>query len=242
MAALAQVSTATACHMLGQKGWRNTHAAGVLTIAPLGLGVRFVGRARTLRYLPRRSPEVVPGDEATREALRLARRDSPEIALIEALEPGDVLCVEALGCPTSGIIGDILSARIRFRGAVAAVIDGVVRDTPFIRQVGLPVFARGSHPSASGRDLVPVAGDVPIHVSGVNVQPGDVVLLDDEGAVFMPADLAAYVAGIGPGKEHMELWIRDKIAAGASVLDYYPPGPAQREEYRRETGRDPVPF
>src|SRR5947209_12472219 len=108
---LAQVSTATAYHMMLQLGWRNTYMQGLLPLQPLGLGKRLVGRARTCRYLMRRGPESGPNPEA--------RRKSAEIVTIESLEPGDVFCVDALGVTTAGIIGDILTARIKSRGAVA---------------------------------------------------------------------------------------------------------------------------
>jgi regulator of RNase E activity RraA len=234
---LAEVSTATAHHLVQQLGWRNTYALGLKPLQELGLGRRIVGRARTLRYLMRREPERVPQDELERQGARERRRVSPEIVLIESLEPGDVFCVDALGVMTSGIIGDILSTRIHTRGAHAAVVHGVVRDAPFIRQVGLPVFSHGSHPSAVTRDLQPVDFDVPINLSGVHVRPGDVILADDEGVLALPLELAEYVADKGPEKELLELWIREKIAGGGSVHEYYPPLPEKLDEYTRETGR-----
>ena len=91
--------------------------------------------------------------------------------LIEALEPGDILCIDALGLPTAGIIGDILSARILARGAAAAIVHGAVRDAPFIKGLGLPVFCATAHPSHSGRDLMPVDYDAPIDMGGVQVVP-----------------------------------------------------------------------
>jgi 5-oxopent-3-ene-1,2,5-tricarboxylate decarboxylase / 2-hydroxyhepta-2,4-diene-1,7-dioate isomerase len=233
---LAQVSTATGCHLLQQHGWRNTYMLGLLPVRELGLGKRLVGRARTVRYLMRRGPETPPADEAAREAARSRRRTSPEIVLIESLEPGDFFCVDALGLRTSGVIGDILTTRIKAQGALAAVVHGVVRDLPFIQTVGLPVFCAGSHPSASGRDLVPVERDVPVNMAGVHVQPGDILLADDEGVLAMPLDLAEYVAAHGPEKERLELWIRGKIESGGSVHDYYPPSPEKLEEYAREKG------
>jgi regulator of RNase E activity RraA len=232
--ALAQVSTATAFHMLYEKGWRNTYMQGLAPLQELGLGQRIVGRARTVRYLARRSPEVFPKDETARAELLRRRRTSPEILCIEALEPGDIFCVDALGVRTAGIIGDILTTRIQARGAAAAVIHGAVRDTPFVRSVGLPVFCAAAHPSASGKDVVPVDWDVPVNMGGAQVLPGDVILADDEGVVAMPLELAEYVAEHGPEKERLELWIRGKIEAGGSVFDYYPPVAEKMEEYRRE--------
>jgi regulator of RNase E activity RraA len=226
---LAGVSTATACQILIALGWRNAYMRGLRPLRELGLGRRLVGRARTCRYLMRRGPEG-PHDPA-------ARRVSPEIVLIESLEPGDVICIDTLGVPTAGIIGDILSARIKGRGALAAIVHGAVRDAPFIKEVGLPVFCATVHPSHSGRDLVAVDYDRPIDMAGAQVLPGDVILADDEGALAMPLDLAEYIAAHGPEKERLEEWIREKVAAGGSVHDYYPPTPEKAVEYEAETGR-----
>ncbi len=226
---LAQVSTASAFQLLMREGWRNTYMFGLHPIAPLGLGVRLVGRARTCRYLMRRTAETGVHDPER-------RRQSAEIALIESLEPGDIFCVDALGVQTAGIIGDILATRIKVQGALAACIHGAVRDTPYLREVGLPVFSVAAHPSASGRDVAAVDYDLPIDMGGCHTLPGDIILADDEGVLAMPLDLAEKVAAEGPGKEHMEMWIRGKVEAGGSIHDYYPPNADKRAEYARETG------
>ena len=229
---LVQVSTASACQLLLSIGWRNTYMLGLLPLQPLGLAQRVVGRARTCRFLPCRGPEG-PHDPA-------ARRVSPEIVLIESLEPHDIICIDALGLPTAGIIGDILSARILALGAAAAIVHGAVRDAPFITGLGLPVFCASVHPSNSGRDLVPVDYDLPVDMGGVQVIPGDIILADDEGALVMPLELAEWIAAHGPEKELLESWIREKVAAGGSIHDYYPPSATKFTEYTAETGR-PAP-
>ena len=234
---LAQVSTATAFHMLMLLGWRNTYMTGLHPLQELGLGKRLVGRARTCQYLMRRGAERPPETEEEIAANRARRRTSPEIVLIESLEPGDIFCVDGLGVETSGIIGDILTTRIKYQGALAAAINGAVRDTPYVKSVGLPIYCAAMHPSASGRDLVPVAYDLPVNMAGVHLLPGDIIVADDEGMVAMPLDLAEYIAANGPAKEHLELWIRGKVEAGGAVLDYYPPVPEKETEYQRETGR-----
>lgn len=224
---LAQVSTATAHTLLIQQGWRNTYMEGLLPLEPLGLGNRLVGRARTCRYLTRRGPEGPPNPGV--------RRTSAEIVLIESIEPGDFFCVDALGVPTAGIIGDILATRLKYRGTLAAIVNGAVRDTPYLKQVGLPVFSKTFHPSASGRDVVAVDSDVPVNMADVYLMPGDVILADDEGALAMPLDLAEHVAAHGPAKERQEMWIRGKVEKGGSVHDYYPPSEEKAAEYERET-------
>src|SRR5262245_58536031 len=161
---LAQVSTATAFHMLMLRGWRNTYMKGLAPLQQLGLGQRLVGRARTCQYLMRRGVERPPATQEEIAANRARRLRSPDIVLIESLEPGDIFCVDGLGVETSGIVGDILTTRIKYRGALAAAIYGAVRDTPYVKSVGLPIYCAAMHPSASGRDLVPVAHDIPINL------------------------------------------------------------------------------
>jgi regulator of RNase E activity RraA len=226
---LAEVSTASACQLLISQGWRNTYMLGIRPLQSLGLGNRIVGRARTCRYLPRREAEM-PIDPAV-------RRISPEIVLLESIDEGDVFCVDALGVTTAGIVGDILATRLKFRGTAAAIIHGSVRDAPYLREVGLPVFSSSTHPAHSGRDLVPMDFDRPVNMAGVQVLPGDIILADDEGALAMPLELAEYIAEHGPPKEKLEEWIRAKIAAGGSVHDYYPPTPEKLKEFERESTR-----
>lgn len=226
---LAQVSTASAHQLLMLLGWRNTFMENIKPLQTLGLGRRLVGRARTCRYLMRRGPQEAHDPQQ--------RRTSAEIVLIESLQPGDFFCVDALGVPTAGIIGDILATRIKAQGALGAVINGAVRDTPYLKEVGLPIYSAAYHPSASNRDVIAVDYDLPINMSGVHLLPGDIILADDEGVLAMPLDLAEYVAAHGPGKEQLEMWIRGKIEGGGSVHDYYPPTADKRDEYRRETGR-----
>lgn len=227
---LAQVSTASAFNLLQQQGWRNTYMQGLLPLEPLGLGKRLVGRARTCRYLMRRGPDGPPNPER--------RRTSAEIVLIESIEPGDFFCVDALGVPTAGVIGDILATRLKYRGTLAAVIHGAVRDTPYLKQVGLPVYTKAFHPAASSRDVIAVDYDVPCNMGGVYLIPGDVLLADDEGVLAMPLDLAEYVAAHGPAKERQEMWIRGKVDQGGSVHDYYPPNEQKQGEYEQETGNE----
>jgi regulator of RNase E activity RraA len=228
---LALVSTASATQLLIRQGWRNATMVGLRPLVSMPRGERIVGLARTCRYLMRREPEGLGDPEK--------RRRSPEIVLIESIAPGEIFSVDARGVPTAGIIGDNRTARQQARGAAAAIINGAVRDAPYIAELGLPVFSATTHPSHSGRDLVPVDFDCPINMAGATVFPGDVILADDEAALAMPLELAEMIAAEGPAKELLEVWIREKISAGGSVHDYYPPSADKLDEYRRETGREP---
>ena len=213
---LAQISTATACWTLYTMGVYNTYMKGLKPLAPLGLGNRLVGRAFTMRWIPYR-------EDLEESGLAVVNNESAFRRAIETIEPGDVFVLDALGDLDSGTLGDILSARVKYRGAVAAVVDGAVRDGPYIREVGLPAFVKGVHPSAGVRTLWPVDFNVPIPCGGVAVIPGDVILADDEGVVVIPASHAERLAEIGTETEERELFIRQKVEEGHSVFDAYPP-------------------
>lgn len=223
---LTGISTATACWTLYTMGVRNTYMKGLKPLAPLGTGKRLVGRAFTMRWIPYREDlekegvSVVDGENAFRRA-------------IEQLSPGDMFVVDAMGDLDSGTLGDILSARVKYRGAVAAVVDGAVRDSPYIQEVGLPVFVKGVHPAAGVRTLWPVDFNVPIQCGGVAVLPGDVILVDDEGAVAIPASYARRLAAVGIETEERELFIRQKVEEGHSVFDAYPPSGALLDEFEK---------
>ena len=117
-----------------------------------------------------------------------------------------------------------------------------MRDTPYLKGVGLPVFTGHAHPSASGRDVVAVDYDVPCNMAGVYLIPGDIILADDEGVLAMPLDLAEHVAAHGPAKERQEIWIRGKVEAGGSVHDYYPPNEEKAGGVRARNRADIPPL
>jgi len=177
---LATVSTATACQLLISHGWRNSYMRGLLPLEGLGMGVRLVGRARTCRYLYRREAEGPPDP--------VARRNSAEIVLIESLEPGDIICIDALGVPTAGIIGDILTARIQARGALAAIVNGAVRDLPAIREIDYPVWAAGVTPITGKFRMEAMEINGPVRVHDIVVYPGDLIVADDSGICVVPAE------------------------------------------------------
>ncbi|MBG82607.1 MAG: ribonuclease activity regulator RraA [SAR202 cluster bacterium] len=222
--ALSELSTATACWTLYGMGIRNTYMKGLKPIAPLGLGKRVVGRAFTMRWIPYR-------EDLESDGVAVVRGEGAFRRAIEKLSRRDIFVLDALGDLDSGTLGDILSARVKYRGASAAVVDGAVRDAPYIQEVGLPVFVKGVHPSAGVRTLWPVDFNVPIQCGGVAVIPDDVILADDEGVVVIPAQYAERLSIIGSETEERELFIRQKVEAGYSVFDAYPPTGALIHEF-----------
>src|SRR5207302_1526740 len=148
-------------------------------------GARIVGPAVTLRYVPARA------DLAARERENGSRTRNE---LIESLQPGDVLVIDALGREDGGHIGDVIATRVQARGAAGVIIDGAVRDVPFIKQMGMPVFAR----SATGppSPLTPIETNVAVNCGGAAVVPGDIVVADDDGVCIVPRERAEELARV----------------------------------------------
>jgi 5-oxopent-3-ene-1,2,5-tricarboxylate decarboxylase / 2-hydroxyhepta-2,4-diene-1,7-dioate isomerase len=207
------VTTATAWMYLQRRGVLRPFMMGV---RPLSIGEVFplVGRARTLRYVPLRE-DLLP-------MLREAGMDNPQREAIEAVEPGDVFVVDAMGNMEAATMGDILASRIVARGATGIVADGCVRDSPFIKRMPVPVYTRSVHPAANLSALLPYSHNDVVQCGGVTVVPGDILLGDEEGVVVIPAKYAAEIAENGPEREAQEIFQREKIAEGHSIADVYP--------------------
>ncbi|MCZ8104293.1 MAG: ribonuclease activity regulator RraA, partial [Burkholderiales bacterium] len=139
--------------------------------------------------------------------------------------------VDAMGTTDAGIFGDILCARMARRGVAALVTDGVVRDVAGVLGTGLPVWCRGAAAPPSVAGLTFVAWQQPVGCGGVAVFPDDWIVVDGDGAVVVPAALAAKIAEAAPEQERLESWIMGEVEAGASLPGLYPPNAEQRARY-----------
>lgn len=223
LALLEKIGTPTLAGMLTHRmGYRNNYMEGILPLA-VKPDQRIVGRARTLRFIPLREDLV----KAQYESLS----GSPHRSALEGVNPRDVLVIDAGGCTEAAVLGDMFTRRVKFRGARGIVIDGVVRDLSMIRQVGLPVFARGMHGAGIPRALMSVGLDEPVRCGDIPVVPGDIVVGDEDGVVVIPPQLAADLAKQAYEHEREEEWARMKLAEGASLHEVYPPTPEKRKEF-----------
>ena len=155
-------------------------------------GERLVGRVVTAVFMPLRPDlNAVINDRGKQEGRNGAQNSWP----INTLQPGDVLVVDLFGKIKDGTYaGDNLATSIFARSKTGLVVDGAVRDETGISKInGMRVFVRASDPS-SLRDVTLVGMNVPIRIGQVTVMPGDIVLSDVEGLVFIPPQLAGEVA------------------------------------------------
>nr|WSZ99638.1 RraA family protein [Streptomyces sp. NBC_00857] len=134
-------------------------------IAPIWTGAKAVGTA-----LP---------------VLTVAGDNKAVIAALEHIRPGDILVINAFGYDGRAVIGDNLAQRFAVYGAVGAVVDGYVRDSAIIEELGVPVFARGLTPAGPFKNGPGSIGE-PVAIGGVVVNPGDIVAADHDGVIVIP--------------------------------------------------------
>ena len=222
---LSTVSTATVTTILLKKGLRNVWMRGTRPLAPGQ--PRLVGRAFTLRFVPAREDLATPESWSSPTSTRAA---------IEAMPAGCIAVVDAMGVTDAGIFGDILCARMRQRGVAGLVTDGVVRDVAGVLGTKLPVWCQGGAAPPSVAGLTFVGWQQPIACGGVAVFPDDVVVVDDDGAVLIPAALVDELVAAGPEQERMEAWIMHEVDKGAALPGLYPMNAETKARYEKEKG------
>jgi len=215
------ITTATITTVLLKKGLRNVWLRGT---RPLAAGYpRIVGRAFTLRFVPAREDLATPASWGAPISTRAA---------IEAMPAGCVAVVGAMGVTDAGIFGDILCARMKKRGVAALVSDGVVRDLAGVLGTGLPTWCQGAAAPASVNGLTFVGWQEPIGCGGVAVFPNDVIVVDQDGAVLIPAALLDDVVAASVEQERLEGWIMSQVELGVPLPGLYPPNEENAARYQ----------
>jgi 4-hydroxy-4-methyl-2-oxoglutarate aldolase len=139
---------------------------------------------------------------------------------VEQCQKGDVLVV---GCTTDnsdGMFGELLATSLQARGVNGLIIDAGCRDVKALHEMGFPVWSRAI--SAKGTVKATLGSvNIPVVCAGVNVEPGDIVVADDDGVVVVPNKLAAEVAQKAKTRTQDEEGKRTRLASGELGLDMY---------------------
>lgn len=190
--AFRQIGAATAHEAMGRRGAVDS------AIKPIYPGIRVLGPAFTI--------QTPPGDNLTlHAALKLAK-------------PGDVIVVDAGDYTEQGAFGDVMATSALSLGIGGLVTNGGVRDAEAIRDLGFAIFSR----SISIKGTIKAAlGDInqTIVFGGVSIDPGDLVLGDDDGIVVIPREEIDIVLAESRKRDEKEAAIRARLQAGETTWD-----------------------
>jgi 4-hydroxy-4-methyl-2-oxoglutarate aldolase len=165
--------------------------------------------------------QVVPGSRVAGRA-RTALCGNGDNLMVHAAvahaKPGDVLVLTMPDPSPVAVVGDLLATQALDQGVAALLVDAAVRDLDELRELGLPIWARYVRAQGATKEHVGKL-DTRVVVGGTEIDPGDLVVLDADGAVVVKADRVDEVVGAGRAREAHENDLRPRYAAGERSYD-----------------------
>ena len=165
--------------------------------------------------------QIVPGSRVAgpaRTALCAPRDNTMAHAVIAHASPGDILVLTSADAEPYALIGDLMATQALARGVAGILVDGAVRDRDEIAAMGMPVWTRFVRAQGATKG---VAGklDAPVVVGGTEIRPGDLVVMDCDGAMALPGGRADEVLPLALAREEHENAMRARYAAGELSYD-----------------------
>ncbi len=194
-------------------------------------GQKLVGRAYTAQYLPFR-PDLDEVLQADAPSQGLPKSQNQKI--IDFLQMGDVPVIDLMGAtPGHNFGGSNLQAAVYGRTHTGAVIDGTIRDLDGIKELPTQVYFKKSHPAAVSEVTV-VGYNIPVKIGEAVVLPGDVVLGDSEGVIFIPPHLVKEICDAADLTHVHDDWTIKKFLTGKYKASELYGGPGLPPDLQKE--------
>ena len=192
--ALAEAGVSTVHEAMGRLGCLEA------SIRPIQSGVRIAGPAVTV--------------------LSQAGDNLMVHASVEVCAPGDVVVVATTSRSTDAMCGELLATSFQVHGVAGLVCDAGIRDAAEIREMGFPIWSRAITAQGTVKES-PGSVNVPVVCAGVRIDPGDIIVADDDGVAVVPSAAAASVLTLATARLDKEAGTRSALAEGVLGVDYY---------------------
>lgn len=198
-----------------------TLATGAISDAMDSLGLKR-SAVQGLRPLESHQPRTAGFARTIRQQRRQTPWDGQNLAkqgnIIDTrTEPGDLLVIDMDGITDVATGGDLLSLRAKLRGVTGELTNGCLRDADEIAAMQFPVYCAGTVPVKSAFDIETTALDVPVVIGGVQIIPGDLVVMDRTGVMVVPAAKIAEVYDIASHITAREDLVAELLREGKSL-------------------------
>ena len=165
--------------------------------------------------------QVVAGSRVAgpaRIALCAAGDNTMVHAVVAHANPGDVLVLTSTDPAPVALVGELIATQAQTHGVAGILVDGAVRDLDELAAIGLPIWARFVRASGATKGEVGKL-DVPVVIGGQTIRPGDLVVLDCDGAMVLPSEKVAEVLPLALERAERERVMRQRYASGELSYD-----------------------